>query len=201
MPNRAFCFDFSGTITKEEIVPALGKELGIFEEIQMLTEATSNGEIPPLNSFSLRFNLIKDLDLYKSQEIISNIELNQKILEFIKKNSENSFIITSALDVWIKKLKNRIPCKFFSSIAKLENDKIVGIGNFLNKAEAINQISSEFDEIIAIGGDMGDVEMFQVADRSIAFLKSHKPIQSLIEESDFVTFSEEGLCNILNTLS
>ena len=200
MFNRAFCFDLSGTVTKEEIVPALGNEIGIFDEIQMLTEATSNGEILPLYSFLLRFNLIKDIDLLKSQEIILNIELNQKILEFIKSNTENSFVITSAPDIWIKKLKNKIPCKFFSSIAKLENDKVVGIDNFLSKAEAINQISSEFNEIIAIGGDMGDVEMFQVADRSIAFLKSHKPIQSLIEESDFVTFSEEGLCNILNTL-
>ncbi|MDR0912686.1 MAG: HAD-IB family phosphatase [Methanobrevibacter sp.] len=201
MSNRAFCFDLSGTITKEEIIPMLGKELGIYEEIQMLTEATSNGEIPPLNSFSLRFNLIKELDLNKSQKIISKIDLNSKILDFIKLNSQNCFIITSALDIWLEELKNKIPCKFFSSTAKLKGGKINSIDNILNKAESINQIKKNFDEIIAIGGDMGDVEMFQVADRSIAFLKIHKPVQSLVEESDFVTFSEEGLCNILNTLS
>jgi len=200
MSNIAFCFDLSGTITKEEIIPLLGKQIGIYEEVQLLTEATSNGEIPPLKSFLLRLNMIKDFDLYKIQELIANIEINSKIFEFIELNSEKCFIITSSLDIWLDGFVDRFNCKFFTSKAEISGGKILGVKNILNKANAINSIKSDFDEIIAIGSDMGDVEMFQAADRSIAFLKTKKPVQSLIEESEFVTFNEDGLCNVLNTL-
>ena len=44
--SSAFCFDLDGTITKDEILPILSREIGLFEEISALTDATINGVIP-----------------------------------------------------------------------------------------------------------------------------------------------------------
>lgn len=200
MVNRAFCFDLSGTITKEEIIPVLAKELGIYEEVQTLTEATAKGQIPPIKSFLLRSELINKLNISKSQEIIANIQLRPKILEFIQNNSENCFIITLALDVWIQKLMEKISCEFYCSKANYDKDRVIGVKSILNKSESIENIKENFDEVVTIGGDMTDVSMLEKADISVAFAGVHNPISSLIEVSDFVTFSEVGLCNTLNTL-
>lgn len=200
MTKRAFCFDLSGTITKEEIVPLLAKQIGMYGEIETLTESAINGLIPPKKSFLLRSELINNIPLSRSQEIISNIELHPQIFEFIQNNNQNCFIITLALEVWLKKLMEKIPCKFYCSKAEYENDKVTNINSITDKAQVITQIKEDFDEVIAIGGDMGDVSMLEKADVGIAFAGVHEPISSLIEESDFVTFSEAGLCNILNTL-
>ena len=42
----AFCLDLDGTITREEILPWLARDLGLFEEMLALTEATIKGVIP-----------------------------------------------------------------------------------------------------------------------------------------------------------
>lgn len=200
MRNRAFCFDLSGTVTKEEIVPLLSKELGIYDEIQTLTDATVNGLIPPKKSFLLRSELVNQLNVSQSQLILSNIQLHPKIFNFIQKNHDHCFVITMALDAWIQKLMDKFSCDFYCSEAECENDKITKVKSILNKAAAIDEINEKFDEIVAIGGDMADVSMLERANISIAFAGVHDPVSSLIEESNFITFSEAGLCNILNTL-
>lgn len=200
MTNKAFCFDLNGTVAKYDIISLMGKELDIFEEVRILTDASSKGEILPLKSFLLRLEMIKDLNLSKTQELIYNMEINKHIFKFIESYPENCFILTSSLDVWIEKFIKRFRCEFFTSKAKVEDEKVVGVEYILNKRDCIKSIKSKFDEVIAIGSDMGDVEMLQFADRSIAFPKTVEPVQSLIEESEFVTFNEKGLCNILNTL-
>lgn len=200
MNNRAFCFDLSGTISKEEIIPLLAKQLGIYDEVQTLTEATVNGEIPPRKSFLLRSDLVNKLDISKSQEIISNIKLNPNICEFIENNNENCFIVTLAFDAWIEELRKKFSCKFFCSQSEWDYNKITNVKSVIDKADVIEQIKLEFDDVVAIGGDMGDVTMLEKADIGIAFVGLHNPVVSLIEASRFVTFSEVGLCNILNTL-
>ena len=200
MADRAFCFDLSGTITKEEIMPLLAKHMGIYDEVQTITEAVVKGQIPPTKSFLLRSELVNKLGVSQSQEILSTIELHPKILDFIQNNSQNCFVVTLALDVWLQKLTDIIPCQFSCSKANYDDDEIIGIESIIDKSESIEKIKRDFDEVVAIGGDMGDVSMLEKADISIAFVSVHDPVSSLIEVSDFVTFSEAGLCNVLNTL-
>ncbi len=53
---------------------------------------------------------------------------------------------------------------------------------------------------MAVGDGMGDVGMFEASDVRIAFGGVHEPIQTLVEVSDFVCFTENSLCNVLSTL-
>ena len=199
MPT-AFCFDLDGTITRDEILPILSREIGLFEEIAALTEATVKGVIPFRRSFLLRCRLLGEIPVSRVQEIIAKVRMYEEILAFIRRNNDNCFVITGNLDAWVAPLVEKIGCRFFCSYADVESDKLIGVGHVLNKAEAIAEIRPSHAKIVAVGDGMGDVQMFEHADVCVAFGGTHKPIQTLLQLAHFVSFNERSLCNLLKTL-
>lgn len=198
--TKAFCFDLDGTVTNQEILPLLSKEVGLYEEFRALTEATIKGIIPFTNSFLLRCKLLSEIPVSRVQAIIERVTFNKEIVNFIKTQPQNCFIITGNLDVWVKPLFNLFGCRFFCSTGDLHGDKLLGVKHVLNKGEAIKHLRQEFKEIISVGDGMGDVPMFEQADVKIAFGGVHPPIQTLIQWSNYIVFHEKPLCTLLNTL-
>lgn len=197
----AFCLDLDGTITREEILPLLARDLGLFEEMLALTEATIKGIIPFERSFRLRTMILNSIPLSRVQEIVNSVSLNQQLVDFMQAHRENVFIVTGNLDVWLKILIERLGIRTFSSIANHEEDRLIGIKEILNKGKAVEILREEgFEKIVAIGDGMGDVPMFEKADYTIAYGGVHSPIKTLIELSDIVVYTERSLCKTLNTL-
>ncbi len=199
--RTAFCFDLDGTITKDEILPVLSEKIGLYQEIEALTAATINGVIPFEKSFLLRTRLLSEIPISQVQKIVSKIRLHQRIVDFIKKNKKDSFVITGNLDVWMEPMKKKLDCGFYSSEAKYKGDKLLGVSHVLEKSEAIADLRQHFDRIIVVGDGMGDVRMFESADISIAFGGVHKPIETLLKLSNYVVYNETSLCRLLHTLS
>jgi len=197
--KTAYCFDLDGTVTKEEILPLLSQEVGLYEEMSALTEATIKGLIPFRKSFLLRCRLLNDIPISKIQSIISKIAFHTSIYQFIRSNRDNCFIITGNLDIWIEPLKQILGCSFYNSKATAANDRLISVDHVLNKGEAIRDLRRKFDHIVAVGDGMGDVPMFEEADIRIAFGGTHPPIQSLLQFTDYITFNETSLCTLLNT--
>ncbi|WP_249660257.1 HAD-IB family phosphatase [Lysinibacillus fusiformis] len=199
--KTAYCFDLDGTITKEEILPLISKEIGLYEEISALTEATIKGIIPFEKSFLLRCRLLMDIPVSKVRQIVSGTFLHNEIVDFIQKNKENCFVITGNLDIWISQLvEERLGCSVYSSRAEEHDDTLSKVVRILHKEQAISQIKEKYNRIVAIGDGMGDVSMFQSADIGIAFGGVHTPIESLLEVSNYVVYEEKALCRLLNTL-
>ena len=197
--NSAFCFDLDGTVTRDEILPIIAKEAGIYEEIFALTTATINGVIPFKESFLLRCKLLGSIPVKRIHEIINEVRFYGEIVEFINKNKSNCFIITGNLNIWIDPLINRIGCKYFSSKGSFRKESL-NVDDVLNKADAINQIKKSFNNIIAIGDGMGDVQMFENSNVNIAYGGTHEPVTSLLKLSNYVIYNEKALCRLLNTL-
>jgi len=198
--KTAFCFDMDGTITSEEILPVLAKEVSLFEEIEILTKITMDGILPFEKSFKLRVKLLSTIPIPLVQSIIEKIQLQESLVNFIQKNKKNCFVITGNLDIWIKKLTHKIGCNFYSSQADYKEDKLKGIKKILNKGEAVEEIKRNYDKVIVVGDGMNDAPMFEKADIKIAYGAVHEPVETLIQLADYVTYHQEGLCNILNTL-
>lgn len=199
--KTAFCFDLDGTVTSQEILPLLAKEIGIYEEISLLTECTMKGLIPFQNSFKLRVKLLSSISISRVVKIIDKVKLNEQIVDFIKRNKNNCFIVTGNLDVWISKLiKNKIGCEFYCSSANYKNNNILGINKIINKSDAVIELRKKYDVIVSVGDGMNDVPMFEEADIKIGYGGVHRPADAIIELSDYLTYNERGLCNILNTL-
>jgi phosphoserine phosphatase len=55
-----FCFDLDGTMTRREILPAIASEVGLSEEIALLTSLTMRGLVPFESSFRLRCRILRE---------------------------------------------------------------------------------------------------------------------------------------------
>lgn len=199
--NIAFCFDLDGTVTKQEILPLIAKELDLHEEISLLTQLTLDGLIPFQNSFKLRVKLLSTIPINIVSKIVEKVLIDEHILDFINKNRENCYIVTGNLDVWIKDLiESRIQCKFFSSEAENKGNQLIGVKKVLDKATSIKELRMKYDNIVAIGDSMNDCSMFEKADIGIAYGGTHNPVNSLVKLSNFVTFDAQSLVKILQNL-
>tara|TARA_Y100000768_G_scaffold333690_1_gene273899 strand:- start:31956 stop:32558 length:603 start_codon:yes stop_codon:yes gene_type:complete len=197
--DSAFCFDLDGTVTRDEILPIIAKEAGIHEEISALTTATIRGVIPFKESFLLRCKLLSSIPVEKIHEIINEVRFYDEIVKFISKNKSNCFIITGNLNLWIAPLVDRLGCQYFSSKGSFKKNYL-SVDKVLNKADAINEIKKEFNNIISIGDGMGDVQMFENSNVNIAYGATHEPVASLLKLSNYVIYDEKALCRLLSTL-
>jgi phosphoserine phosphatase len=200
MKDIAFCFDLDGTLTKDEILPIISREVDLHEEIMALTEATINGILPFERSFKLRVKLLSETNADIISDKLINVRLYEKIIDFIKANKDNCFIITGNLDVWTNKLISKIGCKSFTSTALMQGPILKGIKTILNKGEAVDDLRKQYKKIVVVGDGMNDVPMFEKSDIRIANASTHLPAESVMALADYVVFSEEGLCHLLNTL-
>lgn len=194
----AICFDLDGTVTKQEILPLISKELGIFEEINLLTQITLKGLIPFQNSFKLRVKLLDSIAISVVKKIVSSTLIDPHIQQFIETHADQCYIVTGNLDVWVEELiEQQLGCQFFSSLAEKSGDKLLGLKSILDKRDAILQLRNQYEHIITVGDSMNDCSMFEVADTKIAFGGVHEPVESLIKLSNYVIYDSKSLVQVL----
>ena len=201
--KTAFLFDLDGTITSEELLPLIAREVGLYEEILDLTNQTIKGLIPFETSFRIRCEILKSVPIDVVQGVASSVKIDSQIEDFIVSNKNQCFIVTGNLNVWIEPLIMRLGVKCYSSIAEIspsDPNQLIGVSSILSKADAVLDVRQTLSRIIAIGDGMGDVGMFEKADVGVAFGGVHFPVEALLENADFVTFNGSSLCKLLKQL-
>jgi len=200
--KRAFCFDLDGTLTEQEILPEIARNVGIHEEIDILTKITMQGLMTFDKSMKLRVKLLSVIPVSEVNNIVSKIIINPHLQKFIQENRENCFIITGNLDVWVDSfIKENFGCGYFSSNATVEGDKLIDISKILHKSTAVNAVREQYDTIVAVGDGMNDCSMFEASDLSIAYGGVHPPVPTLIKLSDYVCYDAKSLVNLLHSLN
>lgn len=192
-----YAFDLDGTITQKEVLPVIAKELGIEEEMAVLTKRTMDGEIPFDQSFTHRVNMLKLIPISKVQQIVNSVALNNTIVQFIKENKDRCYVVTGNLDVWIKLLVDKIGATCLCSKANYKKDNLFGIKNILRKREIHEKAKGP---IVAIGEGHNDVEMIEDAAIGIAYGGVHSPAPSVLEVADYAIYSDHELCRFLKLL-
>ena len=196
----AYAFDLDGTVTKEELLPLIAGELGLGKEMKILTGLTLTGVIGFEDSFRLRFHILKSVPLAKIHNIVRAITIDPFIEQFIKANSEDCFIVTGNLDIWIKPFMERLKCKFYTSTAKIDEEKGLLLDSILLKSSAIREIHEQYETVVAIGESFNDLPMLEEADIGIAYGGVHQPIAEMIRMADHICHDGESLCRLLNEL-
>lgn len=199
MEPYIFVFDLDSTITKIEILPEISKLIGKDKEMRALTEQTMKGEIPFKHSFIQRVELLKDISVEKINNIISEIPLNKKILQFISENKERCYIVTGNLDVWISGLMHKIGMDnhYFCSKAVVSEDKIDKIISVIDKRLTAQQF---VQPIVSIGDGDNDADMANLANVGIGFGGVRPIAKSLLENADYAFYDENKLYEFLNDI-
>lgn len=195
-----FIFDLDGTITSEETLPLIAKYFHISKDIKKLTNQTIKGNIPFIESFIKRVNILGKLPINKIQTLLEKTKLHPEIIKFISEHSENCVIATGNLDCWVNKLLKKIPCKCYTSKAKIKNNKVVKIIKILKKEKIVDFYKKQGNKVVFIGEGNNDIEAMREADIAIASGLTHYPAPSVLTITNYLIFSEKALCRQLNQL-
>ena len=199
MSRYVFLFDLDSTITKQEILPAISKELGIYEMICSLTESTMRGEIPFKQSFLQRVELLKNIPVEKVCGLIGKISLNQPVAEFIKRNRERCYIVTGNLDVWIEELTGKLGMErnVFCSKALVKDGYIQDVYSVIDKNAVVGQMVLPF---VAIGDGNNDAEMIEAAEIGVGFGGVREIAPSVLACATHAVYDADKLVEFLERL-
>ena len=194
-----FLFDLDSTITRQEILPTIAEEFGVFEEMRALTERTMRGELPFKQSFLHRVELLKGIPVSEVRELTGNMKLNRYLMEFMKRYQNRCYIVTGNLDVWIENLVKKLGMEksTFCSKALVENDYIQDVLSVVDKNAVINQMVLPF---VAVGDGNNDAEMIEAAEIGIGYGGVREIAPSVLACASHAVYQEEKLVEFLERL-
>jgi len=196
---KKFAFDLDGTITKVETLPILARELNLAAQISELTKLTLEGKISFEKSFRLRYSILKKIPPKKIAAVMSDIELDENIFNFIRENKSQCAVVTGNLDCWIEPIAEKLGCEIFSSKSRIVNGLPI-LTEILQKDYAVRKLKESCAKVIAIGESFNDVPMFRAADVSIAYGGVHKPVDAAVFVADYFVNDSADLCRLLKKL-
>lgn len=199
MSRYVFLFDLDSTVTKQEILPTIARGFGIYEEMRVLTERTMRGELPFKQSFLQRVELLKSVPVCDVRKLVGEIELNERLVRFIRKYRDRCYIVTGNLDVWIEELIQKLGMEknTFCSRALAENDYIRDVLSIVDKNAVISQMVLPF---VAVGDGNNDAEMIEAAEVGIGYGGVREIAPSVLTCASHAVYQEEKLVEFLERL-
>lgn len=199
MSRYVFLFDLDSTVTRQEIFPTVARKLGIYEKMSSLTESTVRGEIPFKHSFLQRVDLLKEVPVSEVCRMVGEIQLNEKIAEFIRRNQDRCYIITGNLDVWVEKLIGRLGMEhnLFSSKALVKDGCIKEVFSIVDKNAVVSQMVLPF---VAVGDGNNDAEMIESAEIGIGYGGVRSIAPAVLDCASHAIYEEDKLVEFLERL-
>ena len=143
--------------------------------------------------------LLKDIPVSEVSDMVSRIQLNNHLVEFIQNNQERCYIVTGNLDVWIDGLIKKMGMEknTFCSKAIVKNDCIKDVFNIVDKNAVISQMVLPF---VAIGDGNNDAEMIEAAEIGIGYGGVRKIAPAVLACATHAIYEEEKLVEFLERL-
>lgn len=195
-----FLFDLDGTVTAAETLPVISQHFGCTEQIAELTARTVQGNVPFVESFIRRVNILGNYSVSETSDLLAQVPLYPHVAQFIAEHSEDCVIVTGNLTCWCKGLFEKIGCRCCGSEAAVEDDKVVKLKSILRKEQIVDQYKAMGETVVFIGDGNNDMEAMRHADISIAAGLTHSPAQSLLSICDYVIYDETALTRQLRQL-
>lgn len=195
-----FLFDLDGTVTSQETLPLISEYFGCAEQIAELTARTIAGNVPFIESFIRRVNILGSYSVKETSELLERVSLYTKVADFIKQHNEDCIIVTGNLTCWCDKLFNKIGCQCYGSEAVLLDDKVIKLNSILRKEQIVDQYKALGETVVFIGDGNNDLEAMRHSNISIAAGLTHNPAQSLMSICDYVIYNEDALVRQLRQL-
>jgi HAD superfamily phosphoserine phosphatase-like hydrolase len=195
-----FIFDLDGTITTQETLPLIAAEFSLSSQIDPLTEATIKGNIPFIESFINRVRILSSIDATKISKLLSEVELNKDIIQFISENPTNCVVATGNFRGWLTDVSQKIPCEIFASEGIIDSHEGVKLSKILLKEDLVKKYKEEGEFVVYIGDGHNDAEAMRLSDVAIACGLVHEPANSVIEICDYLIYESSALVRLLNQI-
>lgn len=196
MSEYIFLFDMDSTITRKEVLPEISRRINKLDEMRRLTEATMRGEIPFRTSFLSRVKILSDISVKEVNDIVSDIPLNEAIVDFIKQNHERCYAVTGNLDIWISGLMKKIGIEdhVYCSKADVVNDRISKVVSVVDKELMVKQF---IQPMVSIGDGDNDAGMCRLAEIGIGFGGVREIAPALLRSCDYAFYDEVKCADFL----
>lgn len=195
-----FLFDLDGTITKIETLPLIAKHFNVEDCIKELTAETIKGNIPFVESFIKRVNLLKQFPISEIADLLAAVPLYLEIVKFINSRPSECAIVTGNYAGWIAKLASNLKCECFSSEGIVENDRLIKLTKILKKEEVVKHFQKNGECVVFVGDGNNDSEAIRAADIGIGCGLTHYPAKSVVSYCDYLIFDEATLVRQLNQI-
>ncbi len=199
MSDYIFLFDLDSTITRQEILPTISEKIGKASEMRELTESAMRGEIPFKTSFLKRVDILKGIDVSEVNNLVSDIPLNECIVDFIRENKNRCYVVTGNLDIWISGLMRKIGLKhnYYCSKAEVVDDRLSKVISVIDKELMAKQF---VQPMIVVGDGDNDSGLAQHAKISIGFGGVRPIAPSLLRNIDYAFYDDKRCADFLKTL-
>lgn len=195
-----FLFDLDGTVTAAETLPIISEHFGCADKIAELTARTIQGNVPFIESFIRRVNILGQYSVKETNGLLAKVPLYPEVAKFIADHREDCIIVTGNLTCWCESLFNKIGCKCYGSEAEVVDDQVVKLKTILRKEQIVNQYKSLGETVVFMGDGDNDLEAMRQSNISIAVGLTHNPAQSLMSVCDYVVYNEQALCRQMRQL-
>ena len=194
-------FDLDGTVTACETLPLIAANLGVENEISALTAKTVRGDVPFVEGFITRVNILKEYSVERIADIVATAPLHGAIVNYIRRHKDNCLLVTGNLDCWITKLASKVGCACVASMTLCSDDRVQKILRIVDKSDVVREYQEKGFCVVFVGEGNNDAEAIRSADIGIAFGKVHWPSPSAMQFATHAIFDEDELCRFLRQLS
>ena len=199
MSKYIFLLNLDATITRQEILPAISRKLGLYDKMRVLAESAAQEKIPYKQSFLQKVELFKEIPVGEVRRVMGEIPVNEKLAAFIKENRESCYIVTSNLDVWLEELIARLQMEgnLFSSKATVKDGYIQDVHYIADKGAVAGQMVSPF---VAVGNGNNDAEMIETAEIWIGYGGVRRVAPAVLSCASHAIYEEGKLVDFLERL-
>lgn len=195
--DKLFIFDFDGTLTQKELLPEIGKLLGIFEELEQLTNDTISGKISFEASFRARVDMLSNANPIAINDMVRSVPKFDRVIEWMQNNRHRVVIATGNLDIWLWDWVHESQIPTFASSGAIVSGR-TSLSYVLDKAKIRDVFPDK--TLIVIGDGANDAALMRRASIGIAAEMVHEVPDVVLQVCGAVIKSEESMCSVLNLL-
>ena len=175
--------DMDSTLISIETIDEVAREVGLSQEISLITEKAMQGHLDFSESFKKRLSILKGVRTESFNAVYENkLKLNSgasELVNFFKSTNVKTALVSGGINYFAEKVKDQLGIDTYrANDVEINNETLTGkvYGNIVDakaKAKYIEELCALYElkpnQVIAIGDGANDLEMMKLAGLSVAF--------------------------------